>query len=191
MGVAGYAYQYLLPHMAIPPNIGSNPMARPWLFVHAGFAATAMLIAPFQFVRSVRNQYPNVHRWLGRGYVTACLLGGAAGFLLALGSTAGPVARMGFAGLAIAWLATTIIAWSLAWRRRFAEHRAWMIRSFALTFAAVTLRIYLPLAMITGLSFMPAYRAIAWLCWVPNLIAAELYLLAENQKRPMKSFPNA
>jgi hypothetical protein len=49
-----------------------------------------------------------------------------------------------------------------------------MIRNFALTFAAVTLRIYLPASMAAGMEFEMAYRAIAWLCWVPNLVIAEL-----------------
>lgn len=51
-----------------------------------------------------------------------------------------------------------------------------MIRSFALTFAAVTLRLYLPLHLLFQVSFDDAYRAISFLCWVPNLLIAELYL---------------
>jgi hypothetical protein len=72
-------------------------------------------------------------------------------------------------------------AWRLALARRFDEHRRWMFRSFALTFAAVTLRIYLPLVQIAGLDFLPAYRAIAWLCWVPNLVVIEHDLM----RRPL------
>jgi hypothetical protein len=44
-----------------------------------------------------------------------------------------------------------------------------MVRNFALTFAAVTLRLYLPAWMIAGVAFDVAYPLIAWLCWVPNL----------------------
>jgi hypothetical protein len=50
-----------------------------------------------------------------------------------------------------------------------------MIRNYALTFAAVTLRIYLPLMtpfLFHG-DFLAAYRTISWLCWVPNLAIAE------------------
>ena len=46
--------------------------------------------------------------------------------------------------------------------------------SFALTFAAVMLRIYIPVALVTGIGFEAAYPAIAWLCWVPNLLVAQL-----------------
>jgi hypothetical protein len=51
-----------------------------------------------------------------------------------------------------------------------------MIRSFALTAAAITLRIYLPLVFVFHWPFSIAYPAIAWLCWIPNALAAEMYL---------------
>ena len=68
-------------------------------------------------------------------------------------------------------------------RARFDEHLRWMIRSFALTFAAVTLRLYLPFPPMMGFTFVEGYRAIAWLAWVPNLIAAELYWRREPARR--------
>jgi hypothetical protein len=61
--------------------------------------------------------------------------------------------------------------------RRPKLHRAWMIRNFALTTAAVTLRIYLPVSMLAGIPFGIAYPVVAWLCWLPNLFAA-LHLTA-------------
>jgi hypothetical protein len=176
VGIAGYAWHYLAPGAFVPPGIGENPFANPWLVVHAGLAGVAMAAGPFQFLPRLRVRRPRLHRWIGRTYVFACLVGGAAGLTLALGSTAGPIARAGFAALAVAWLASTGNAWRLALAGRFQEHRRWMVRSFALTFAAVTLRLYLPIAPMLGLDFLPAYRAIAWLCWVPNLVFAELYL---------------
>lgn len=55
-----------------------------------------------------------------------------------------------------------------------AGHRAWMTRSFLLALAAVTLRIYLPLSGLVGLPFDVSYRLISWMCWVPNLLVAEV-----------------
>lgn len=182
-GVALYGYHYLLPRAFVPPNIGANPMAYPWLFVHAGFAATAMLTGPLQLLPRLRARWPRLHRWIGRTYVAACLIGGAAGLALALGSTAGPIAQAGFAALAVTWIVSTAQAWRMALARRFDAHRRWMIRSFALTFAAVTLRLYMPLAAVAGLDGLASYRAIAWLCWVPNLMAAQLYLI--RRPRPL------
>ena len=70
----------------------------------------------------------------------------------------------------------TARAWRLAVRRDLVPHREWMIRSFALTFAAVTLRVYLPIAQLLPVDLDDAYRAISFLCWVPNLIVAEAYV---------------
>jgi len=183
LGIAGYAYRYVAPGAVAPPGVGDNPFAHPWLFVHAGLAATALLLGPFQFVPRLRARWPRVHRWMGRTYVLACLVGGSAGLLLATGTTAGPIAGAGFGTLAVVWIVTTGMALRMALARRFDEHRRWMIRSFALTFAAVTLRLYLPMAMIAHLHFVDAYRAIAWLAWVPNLLVAELYL-RRSHRRP-------
>jgi hypothetical protein len=49
-----------------------------------------------------------------------------------------------------------------------------MVRNFALTFAAVTLRFYLPGSVAAGIAFELAYPVIAWLCWLPNIVIAEL-----------------
>ena len=48
-----------------------------------------------------------------------------------------------------------------------------MVRNFALTFAAVTLRLWLPGMVVGGVPMEIAYPIVAWLCWVPNLIVAE------------------
>ncbi len=54
-----------------------------------------------------------------------------------------------------------------------------MMRSFALTLSAVTLRLYLPFStFVLGIEFVVAYRAIAWLCWLPNLLVAEWLMKA-------------
>ena len=127
----------------------------PWLMLtHGVFGALALTLGIFQFSSRLRSRYLAVHRWMGRIYVFACIIGGAAGFLLALGTDAGSIAQWGFGLLAVIWVSCAIQAWRLALARRFVEHREWMVRSFALTFAAVTLRLYLPIAGIAHLDFM-------------------------------------
>lgn len=175
-GVALVAYRYLVPGLPAPDFIASNGFITPWLPVHAVAAATALLVAPLQFRSQLRARRPGLHRVLGRVYVTGCLVGGAAGIVLAFGASTGPVSTAGFGILALAWLVTTAQAWRLAMRRNFVSHREWMIRSFALTLAAVTLRVYLPVAQWLPVEFDDAYRAISFLCWVPNLVVAEVYL---------------
>ena len=176
IGVALVSFRYLLGVGAVPPVIANNQFLNPWLVVHVAGAATALLIGPMQFSSKLRTRFGPLHRWIGRTYVVSCLIGGLAGLVLALGASTGPISTIGFGSLAILWIITTSFAWRRATQGRFIEHRAWMIRSFALTFAAVTLRLYLPLIFLLQVRFDDAYRAISFLCWVPNLLLAELYL---------------
>lgn len=152
------------------------------LYAHIGLAPVALAIMPFQFSRRLRLTRPALHRWLGRLYALAILLSGVAGLSLAINSSAGAVAGMGFGLLAVLWLITTMRAVWLAMQRRIAEHEVWMIRSAALTFAAVTLRLYMPV-LVAGFGFDTGYPMVAWLCWVPNLIVVEWWLARRRTRR--------
>jgi uncharacterized membrane protein len=178
LGVALFSYRLLAPDPpAVGPDVLANLMRRPWLPVHAGFAATALLVGPFQFLPGLRLRAPKLHRTIGKLYVIACLGAAPAGLLLAIGTDAGPIAQWGFGTLAVLWFGATAYAFWLATQRRFVEHRRWMIRSFAMTFAAVTLRLYLPIPpMFLHMSFMEGFRAISWFCWTSNLLVAEVFL---------------
>jgi hypothetical protein len=180
--IALVSLRYLAPGApGADPAILANAFTRfGFLTAHAGFASLALLLGPFQFIGAVRRRWPRVHRWIGTLYVACCLLAGAAGLALSLGTTAGPVATAGFGLLALAWLFATGNAWRLARARRLAEHEQWMMRSFALTLAAVTLRLYLPLSSVLHLDMDAAYRAISFLCWVPNLAAVELMIASRR-----------
>lgn len=176
LGIAIYSARYLLHPPRTPAQALHNPLGVPWLFIHVAGAVTALLLGSLQFLPALRRGLRTLHCWVGRLYVLGCLIGGAAGLILACGSSAGPIASAGFGGLAVSWIVVTASGWRAVLKGRLGEHRRWMIRSWALTLAAVTLRIYLPLVMAFGLPFLPWYRAISFLAWVPNLIVAELWL---------------
>jgi hypothetical protein len=181
VAIAGYAYAVLPLGGSPGPQVLANLFARPFLLVHAAGAGTALLTVPFQLLPAIRRRRA-IHRWVGRAYASAVIIAGPAGLALSVGTTAGPIAGLGFGLLAVIWIYVTGQGWLTARARRFDEHRRWMIRSFSLTFAAVTLRIYMPLSAIAGLDVAQAYVAIAWLAWVPNLIVAELYLRRAAQR---------
>lgn len=176
LATALFSARYLLPTPVMAEGMAFHIDARPVVFrLHVAGGAIALALGVFQLVtwRGPRRWW---HRTAGRVYVAACIAGAIGGFWLAATSSTGPAGRLGFALLAVVWFATTSLAWRKAVAGDFAQHRRWMIRSLALTFAAVTLRIMLPLAPLTGLDFHTAYQAIAFLAWVPNLIVIELWL---------------
>jgi uncharacterized membrane protein len=145
--------------------------------VHIYLGGLALMIGWPQFIKNFRNKNLNFHRILGKVYLIAILLSGVAGLYIGYYAEGGWVAKLGFIGLAIAWLYTSIMAYSSIRKLEIDAHKRWMIRSYALTFAAVTLRIWLPLFQNGfGMEFVAAYVIIAWLCWVPNLLWAEWYV---------------
>ena len=105
------------------------------------------------------------------------VLSSTAGFYIAMFASGGIICVLGFGSLALSWLFTVLMAYTRILKRDIKQHENWMIRNYALTFAAVTLRIYLPLAMqLMHWDFTASYRVISWLCWVPNLIVAEMII---------------
>lgn len=160
------------------------PVWRWMFFQHVALGGIAMLSGFTQFSKKLRVRNLKLHRLFGKVYLVAVLLSGVAGFYVALHTFGGVPAQVGFVGLAVSWLFTSAMAY---WRIRSKDtnaHERWMIRSYALTWAAVTLRIYLPtFEHALSMNFNESYQIIAWLCWVPNLIVAEWIILQKRRSR--------
>jgi uncharacterized membrane protein len=166
--------------LAAPPELLAAIAQRKFVFfLHICGGIVALALGAWNFVEASRRRFLILHRWLGRIYLISVLVGGVAGLLLATTAQGGLAGRIGFGLLAVLWLATGAMAYYRIRNYDIALHRQWMIRSYALTFAAVTLRIWIPILMGAGYEFQEAYAAIAWISWVPNLIVAE-FLLRRN-----------
>lgn len=158
--------------------------------LHVGAGGLALLLSPLQFATRLRTRAPQVHRVVGRLVLASIAVAGAAGLVLAPRSLAGPVGTGGFGLLAVLWMACAGTAWLAILRRDVAAHRRWMVRSFALTYAAVTLRMWLGV-LIAGqvglagvdeqVAFERAYLLVPFLSWVPNLVVAEWYLATRRR----------
>jgi len=155
--------------------------------LHFLMGGVVIIVGAFQFNASFRSKYLHIHRILGRVYVVGCIVGGFAGLYLSFYSTGGIVSHWGFGMLAVCWIITTFMAYRHIRAGNVRIHQDWMIRSYSLTLAAVTLRIYLPISQISGYEFEEAYRAIAWMCWVPNLIVAEWFVIPLSNRKPVLS----
>ena len=170
------------------------------LFVHAFAGGIALIIGPFQFLDGFRKRRPVVHRRIGRLYLVSILLGGLSAFIIAPGMISGLVGEVGLMSLAVLWLWTGWNAYRSIRNGDVKSHREWMTRSFALTFAAVTLRLWLGTLIATQLPFLQTryagdfdalfvevYRVVMWLCWVPNLIIAEMIIQRRRSPQSVSS----
>lgn len=177
--VVGYAVGLLwVPDLRQPflqARIADAPLA---VFGHIAASAIALAIGPFQLSTRLRTRRLQLHRWMGRLYIISVIVGGFSAIALAMTSMGGVPAHVGFGLLGVLWVLTALVAFHRIKVYDIADHRRWMIRSYSLAFAAVTLRIYLPIALgVMRLPIDQAYPTISWLCWVPNLIVAEWWFL--------------
>lgn len=178
LGVGGYAFHFLdFEIKGILNDKGdlvNNLVYLTAFYAHVTGGGVALIVGSFQFFPNLRNKYLFLHRNLGKTYVLACLLGGISGFGIALFASAGIIAQTGFSFLAVFWLYTTFQAYTAIRQKKIQAHKEWMLRSYALTFAAVSLRLQLPSYMgFAGMDFATSYQIVAWSCWVPNLLLME------------------
>jgi uncharacterized membrane protein len=152
---------------------------------HILFGGIALFLGWMQFSKRLRKKYLTLHKISGRVYVGAVLISGIAGFGIAFFTTGGAWNAAGFMSLDFVWLGTTIMAFFFARNRNIRDHEAMMIYSYAACFAAVTLRVWLPILQIAFHSFSIAYSIVPWLCWIPNLIVA--YFLVRRLKARTQS----
>lgn len=146
-------------------------------YTHITFGGISLLTGWSQFSKTIRDRRLGLHRMLGKIYVISVALSGLAGLYMAFYATGGMIPQFGFGILALLWLYTTYMAYSAILRKAIDSHENWMYRSFALTLAAVTLRLWMPvLIALFGMDPDQAYILVSWLCWVPNISLAEILI---------------
>jgi hypothetical protein len=153
-------------------------------FIHV-YASFWVLLAGFtQFSRSILRNNPTLHRTMGYIYcVDVLLITGPAGLLMGFYANGGITSRVAFVLLAVLWIFFTAMALYKAKQKDFKSHRAYMIRSFALTVSALTLRAWkYAIANSIEIGPMDLYRIVAWLGWIPNLVVAEWIIFRSARK---------
>ncbi|MEY8779256.1 DUF2306 domain-containing protein [Allomuricauda sp. XS_ASV26] len=143
---------------------------------HISFGGLALMIGWLQFVKKIRTKRLLVHRNVGKVYIVSAVASGLCGVYLGFFATGGIVSSIGFICLGVIWLFTTIRAYIAVKNKDLSLHQGLMIYSYAACFAAVTLRIWLPILTLIFGEFVLAYKIVAWLCWVPNMIFAHLWV---------------
>lgn len=150
-----------------------------WALIgHVSSGLLALIIGPFQFWKTFRNKYLTFHRWLGRIYLIAILIGTICSTILAW--TTGIKVNFSWAfslqGLAFAWIITSAMAYISIRRKQLAQHKEWMIRSYVVTFAFVMFRWIESLSITINLmdSFEERGPTVIWLSWTIPLLITEV-----------------
>ena len=171
--------RYLLPHVPFPVRNSNFALRRPWLVTHVVTASIALLVGPWQFLEGLRTKRKQLHRRIGWTYMIAVLIGWISSIPVALHAPSGILAQAGYLALGAAWITTSALGLFTAINRQFEQHRRWMTRSYALSCSAITLRLILPISLISGISFKHAEPLSVWAAWLLNLCIAQ-YLLKSS-----------
>jgi uncharacterized membrane protein len=174
--VAIYAvivYGFLTPGQTVHPSMQPAYAEHPWrIMVHVAASLVALAVGPWQFIPALRRRKA-LHRGLGFVYFLAVFVGGVSGFFTAFIAQGGFISQAGFVVLSLLWVGSAVAALRAIKRGDYLAHEAWAIRSFALAFSAVTIRLQLGAGFAAGQRFEDFYWMLSWTCWIPNLIVAE------------------
>ncbi len=177
-------------------------------YLHVGTGSMVLVIGAAQFSATLRTRWPRLHRVLGRCYLTGVAVAALAALTIAPFGAGRLAGFFGFSSLAVLWLLTGFRAYRAIRCGDVESHQGWMIRNYALTFAAPTLRIWLALLIAVQVAggadgeraFATAYAAVPFLCWLPNLVVAEWlvrrrglpsYRLATDSSAPSHVVPRS
>ena len=158
------------------PALLSNILWNAGFYAHILPGGLALLIGWIQFSKTFRQARLKWHRSIGKLYVISALTSALAAVYISFYSTGGTITFFGFFSLGCIWFGSTLMAYLSARKGDLASHEEYMIFSYAACFSAVTLRIWLPLLIMGYNDFIPAYKVVAWLCWVPNIMVAYLII---------------
>ena len=150
-------------------------------YMHITSGGLALLVGWVQFSQKIRISAPATHRNLGKLYILLALCSSVSAAYLAFHADGGVIAATGFLCLAIVWFTSTFMGYTSIVKGRVTKHQQFMIFSYAACFAAVTLRLWLPLLVVIYGDFIKAYVLVAWLCWLPNMFVA--YWLTRNMNK--------
>lgn len=158
-------------------------------WIHVAVSMIPLLAGFTQFARWILKSHPRVHRFMGKTYViSVCLVTGPASLIMAFYANGGVTSRLAFGSLAVLWIFTTAMGWRMAMKRMWPTHREWMIRSYALTLSAITLRVWkYGIVMAFAPPPMDVYRIVAWLGFIPNLLLAEWIIRRGKKVTNMKN----
>jgi uncharacterized membrane protein len=180
LGVFAFAALWFIVRSALPylklseAHYGPYFWPRRWgLVLHVAGGITALAVGIVQLWLGLTNRTGRLHRVLGKVYVGVIAVGSIAGFYLALTITYNMPYAAGLFFLCVAWVLTTAMAVFAIYRRALFQHREWMMRSYAVTFAFVTFRFGVDALIAQGLQPGDAQAIMAWACWALPLLLLE------------------
>ncbi|MES2515497.1 MAG: DUF2306 domain-containing protein [Bacteroidota bacterium] len=154
-------------------------------YTHIFLSIFSLIAGLTQFSDYILTKHKKLHKTMGYMYaVDVICLAGPSGLIMAFYANGNNTSKTSFVLLSALWIFFTVIAIIKVLKKDFIEHQKWMIRSYALTLSAITLRLLaFILPSFIHLTAKTEYALIAWLSWTINLVVAEVIIYHTNSNR--------
>ncbi|MEU0878078.1 DUF2306 domain-containing protein [Lentzea sp. NPDC005914] len=178
--IAYVAYK-LPPYLGLDPNEAPIPTDSPAHYAvlvgHVFAGSIALLTAVLQLWPWLRRKHPAVHRFTGRVYLVAGALPAAVLAVSAYPQVPG-AGRVAVVVAGTLWSVTAVLGWIAARRKRYAEHRRWMVYSFAIMWGyGVWVFVFAnAFYYVVGLDEATSMEAARWGGWISNLVIAHWWM---------------
>ncbi|WP_329087313.1 MULTISPECIES: DUF2306 domain-containing protein [unclassified Streptosporangium] len=184
-------------YSALDPNQAQRPLesvTQYWLLVgHVAAGTLSLVTVVLQLWPWLRRRYPAFHRWSGRLYVFVGAIPTSI-FVLLMLPVSIPAGKVGGAVAAILWTATALIGWVKLRQRRYAEHRRWMIYSFAILWGTPVWGFFIGMGWIwwspwvAQIDFNYILEGVSWGGWIINLFIVQWWI-EKTSGQPLKLPP--
>ena len=162
---------------------------KPSFLIHLLLGTLMISIAPLQFISQIRKRHIKVHRILGLVYVLSVLISGIVALYIA-------VVKMiiteklitfgvGLFGLGIASLITTLTAYWMIKKKKYEQHREWMVRSYVVTLGFATFRLFTDIfnGTLMHVNRHEMANIMSWACWSVPLLITEFFLQVNKTQK--------
>ena len=174
-------------YINLKPNVGflshkqnyiNIPIWKAAFYIHVFSSSLCLLAGLTQFSGTILKYFSKAHKWIGKIYVyNILMINFPTGMILAFYANGLWPTKLAFVILDLLWFWFTLKSILDIKLGNIQGHKNNIMRSFALTFSAITLRIWNEvLSATTNIDTLSMYQINSWLGFLPNLIVVELYI---------------
>lgn len=185
-----YSFEYAMGFLGTKTDKVLMKTQFQWAFyTHISSSLVVLFAGIWQFIPTVTRRFPKFHRWSGYVYVGLILaIAAPSGWVLGLYANGGLASKVGFVLQSTVWWLVTLAAWWEIRKQRYLRHTQMMVRSFAVTLAAMSLRTEsYAMYYYFGTKPIETYLTVTWLSWVGNLLIAEILIYAGLPQKLIKN----
>jgi hypothetical protein len=160
--------------------------------IHITAGLLFVLLAPLQFIKTIRSNHPKMHRTIGYVVLVSGLIIGVTALIMgAIMAIGGITETLAVTTFGVLFLFSLIRAYFYILKKEFELHREWMIRVLAIGLAVSTTRpimgLFFATSRLTGLTVQQFFGIAFWIAFIIHISFAEYWIRKTRKKHYSKT----